>query len=297
MNMEKKKKRRGDRKDGIWLRDVDAMHTIMPYLYPNRADNEAFIQESIELENIEKYLGKKNNALSEGEEEYKLFYVLLAALVKTLTLRPKMNRFIKGGRMYQRDELSLAFVVKKKFSDNGAEALAFMKFDENTTLDDVRRKISAEINDCRSEKADNSTDKMDMLKKLPRFVLRFVMWLLHKLDERGRVPDALIKTDPNHATCFITNLGSIGLKAGYHHLSNWGTNSIFVVLGKKKKSPIYDDEGNMSMKEVMPIGITLDERIADGYYYSKTVKLLKYLLENPELLETAAKEEVDYERS
>lgn len=53
----------------------------------------------------------------------------------------------------------------------------------------------------------------------------------------------------------------------------------------------------MSMKDILPIGITLDERIADGYYYSKTVKLLKYLLANPELLETAAKEEVDYERS
>ena len=123
------------------------------------------------------------------------------------------------------------------------------------------------------------------------------MWILHKLDECGKVPYSLIKTDPNHATCFITNLGSIGLKSGYHHLSNWGTNSLFIVLGQKKKSPVYDEDGTMSMKDILPIGITLDERIADGYYYSKTVKLLKYLLANPELLETAAKEEVDYERS
>lgn len=295
--MEKKKKRRGDRRDGTWLRNIDAMHAFMPYLYPNRADNEAFIQESIELENIEKYLAEKNAKLADGEEEYKLFHVLLAALVKTITLRPKMNRFVKGGRMYQRNTLSLAFVVKKKFSDNGAEALAFMEFDGETTIDDVHRKISAEINECRSEKIDNSTAGMDAFTKMPRWLLRIVMWLLHRLDYYGKVPYSLIKTDPNHATCFITNLGSIGLKAGYHHLCNWGTNSLFIVLGQKKKSPIYDDDGNMSMKDTMPIGITLDERIADGYYYSKTVKLLKYLLANPELLETAAKEEVDYERS
>ncbi|MCI5533146.1 MAG: 2-oxo acid dehydrogenase subunit E2 [Firmicutes bacterium] len=295
--MEKKKKRRGDRRDGTWLRNIDAMHAFMPYLYPNRADNEAFIQESIELENIEKYLAEKNAKLADGEEEYKLFHVLLAALVKTITLRPKMNRFVKGGRMYQRNTLSLAFVVKKKFSDNGAEALAFMEFDGETTIDDVHRKISAEINECRSEKIDNSTAGMDAFTKMPRWLLRIVMWVLHRLDYYGKVPYSLIKTDPNHATCFITNLGSIGLKAGYHHLCNWGTNSLFIVLGQKKKSPIYDDDGNMSMKDTMPIGITLDERIADGYYYSKTVKLLKYLLANPELLETAAKEEVDYERS
>ena len=295
--MEKTKKRRGDRKDGTWLRDVDALHVIMPYLYPNKADNEAFIMEDIPLEPIEKYLAARNAGLGAGEEEYKLFHVLLAAFVKTITLRPKMNRFIKGGRMFQRNSLSVAFVVKKKFSDNGAEALAFKEFDENTTIDDVHRIISEEINECRGDKADNSTDKMDMLKKLPRFILRFVMWLLHKLDEWGRVPDSLIKTDPNHASCFITNLGSIGLKAGYHHLSNWGTNSLFVVLGKKKKVPAFNEDGSYRMQDIIPIGLTLDERIADGYYYSKTVKLLKYLLANPELLETAAKEEVDYERS
>ncbi len=295
--MEKTKKKPGDRRDGTWLREVDAMHVIMPYLYPNKTDNEAFIMEDIPLQPIEDYLAARNAKLAEGEEEYKLFHVLLAAFVKTITLRPKMNRFIKGGKMFQRNSLSVAFVVKKKFSDNGAEALAFKEFDENTTIDDVHRIISEEINECRSDKADNSTDKMDMLKKLPRCILRFVMWILHRLDEQGRVPYSLIKTDPNHASCFITNLGSIGLKAGYHHLSNWGTNSLFVVLGKKKKTPIFNEDGSYSMQDTIPIGLTLDERIADGYYYSRTVKLLKYLLANPELLETAAKEEVDYERS
>ena len=295
--MEKTKKRRGDRRDGTWLRDVDALHVIMPYLYPNKADNEAFIMEDIPLAPIEEYLAARNANLAEGEEEYKLFHVLVAAFVKTITLRPKMNRFIKGGKMFQRNSLSVAFVVKKKFSDSGAEALAFKEFDENTTIEDVHRIISEEINECRSDKADNSTDKMDGLKKLPRFILSFVMWLLHRLDECGRVPYSLIKTDPNHASCFITNLGSIGLKAGYHHLSNWGTNSLFVVLGKKKKVPAFHEDGSYTMQDIIPIGLTLDERIADGYYYSKTVKLLKYLLANPELLETAAKEEVDYERN
>ena len=110
------KKRWGDRRDAVWLRDLDALHVFMPYLYPNRADNEAFISETIDLENIDRYLAEKNAALPDGEEPYKLFYLLLSALVKTITLRPKMNRFIKGGRVYQRDKLSLAFVVKSSFA-------------------------------------------------------------------------------------------------------------------------------------------------------------------------------------
>ena len=288
------KKRWGDRRDAVWLRNLDAMHVFMPYLYPNRADNEAFISETIDLENIETYLAEKNAALPDGEEPYKLFYLLLAALVKTITLRPKMNRFIKGCRVYQRDMLSLAFVVKKQFQDDAHEALAFLEFDENTTIEDVRRKLAAEIHECRSDKVDNSTAGMDMLGKLPRPILRFVMWILHKLDFYGKVPYSLVKTDPNYATCFVTNLGSIGLKAGYHHLSNWGTNSIFIVIGEKKLQPRWEADGSMTMREVLQLGLTLDERIADGYYYSKTVKLLKYLLHNPQLLETPANEEVNY---
>lgn len=282
---QKYKKRAGDRKDARWLRDLDALHAFVPYLYPNRADNEAYICERIDLTNINQYIEKKN--AENPEMQYKLFQIIIAALVKTITLRPKMNRFVKGGRIYQRNVLSAAFVVKKEFADDGGEALAFVEFDEDTDIDSVRQKIYDIIHKCRGTVMDNSTQGMDTLTKLPRFVLRFVMWILHKLDYYGRVPDFLIKEDPNYATVFVTNLGSIGLKSGYHHLSNWGTNSIFVVLGEKKV---------VNGREVIDIGLTLDERIADGYYYSKTVKLLKHLLHNPELLETPAKEEVDYER-
>ena len=37
----------GDRRDGTYLKNIDSMHTIMPLMYPNRCDNEAFISEPI----------------------------------------------------------------------------------------------------------------------------------------------------------------------------------------------------------------------------------------------------------
>ena len=138
---------------------------------------------------------------------------------------------------------------------------------------------------------------MGFFAKMPRWMLRIAVWILHKLDFYGKVPEFLVKTDPNYASVMISNLGSIGLKAGYHHLSNWGTNSIFVVMGEKKVRPVYDEEGNMTMKETLDLGLTLDERLADGYYYSKSVKLLKHLLDNPQLLERPAGEEVDYDKN
>ena len=37
----------------------------------------------------------------------------------------------------------------------------------------------------------------------------------------------------------------------------------------------YDEAGAQDPHQVIPLGITLDERIADGYYYSGTVALVK----------------------
>ena len=91
---------------------------------------------------------------------------------------------------------------------------------------------------------------------------------------------------------FFSNLGSIKLNANYHLLCNWGTTSIFLVIGKKHLAPIYDEKGNMEMHEVVDLSITLDERIADGYYYSKSVQILKHLLQHPEMLNERADCEV-----
>ena len=78
-------------------------------------------------------------------------------------------------------------------------------------------------------------------------------------------------------------------------MTNWGTCSIFCIIGEKKMTPQFDAEGNVTMRETVELGLTIDERLADGYYYAKSIRLFKYLLQHPELLELPAKEMVDYE--
>lgn len=290
---EKKKKRMGDRFDATLVRNIDPLHWFMPYIYPNRADNEAFVREEFDLTNLNAFLAKKNEGLDHAHR-YTIFHAVCAAVVKAVTLRPQMNRFIQGRRLYQRDELSLGFVVKKQFKDNADEGLAFIKFPEDTTIDSLHERIMKEIFECRSDKMDNSTAGMEMFTHLPRWLMRIVMWVLHRLDFYGRVPYDLIKADPNYASVFLTNLGSIKLNAGYHHLSNWGTTSVFVIIGEKAMKPYFHEDGTFDMRDTLSIGITLDERIADGYYYAKTVRLIKKLIECPELLDRPANEEVDY---
>jgi len=69
---------------------------------------------------------------------------------------------------------------------------------------------------------------------------------------------------------------------------------VFAVVGKMYEKPVFSADGSFEMRKTVDLGLTIDERIADGFYYAKTIRILKYILENPQLLDTPAKEEIDY---
>lgn len=281
------KRKWGDRRDGTLLRDIDAMHYVMPLMYPNRCDNEAFMTMRINLEKTEEYLRKR--AQKHPGEKMAIFQVVIAATLKTIWLRPHMNRFIANKNMYQRNEVTAAFTVKKTFSDEGDETLARVVAEEGDTLETLNRKIIEQIEFCKTS-TDASTDAINVIKKLPGKQLIGV--IARFLDRHGWMPKSVIATDPYQCSVVLSNLGSIGLNVGYHHLMNWGTTSIFIVIGKKRKTPHYDAEGNRTMRKELCISATIDERISDGFYYARTLKLMKKLVENPELLELPIEQEV-----
>lgn len=291
--MQKEKKRWGDRKDGKLLRKLDSMHFIMPLIFPNRCDNEAFISQRIDLTNADAYLSKIN--AENPQFKYTLFHLIVAAMIKCVTLRPKLNRFIANKNTYQRNEVSASFVIKKQFSDNSLEGLAFVHAKPDSTLHTIHEDIRRQVQDCRVGKIDSSSDSMDLFNRMPRFLSKFLVWIVTRLDVHGWVPQSLIETDPYYSSVVLSNLGSIRLQSGYHHLTNWGTNSIFVAVGQIKMRPFFQEDGSFSMKNSIDLGLTIDERLADGYYYSKTVRLLQYLLEHPQTLELPMSQEVPYD--
>ena len=87
------------------------------------------------------------------------------------------------------------------------------------------------------------------------------------------------------------------MNASYHHLANWGTNSLFVVVGEKHMHPFYAPDGTCTVREALDLGFTIDERIADGVYFSKTMRLVRHLLQHPELLDAPVLQPVDLDLS
>ena len=276
-------KKMGDRRDGTLIRNIDSMHIIMPLMYPDRCDNEAYMRVLVDLTEIDKYLEKKN--AGQPRYKYTLFQLVIAAMLKVMVLRPKMNRFIANKNIYQRNCYTAAFTMKKTFDDDGDEVLTRTVVTPDSTLEDVRKQMLKQIIACREEdKKDQSTEGMDMLQKLPRPLLKAAGAVARSLDRHGWIPESIVATDPFQSSVVLSNIGSLHIPGGYHHLTNWGTTSVMCMVGEISERAFRID-GKSEYHRAVELGITIDERIADGYYYAKTVRYLKYILAHPEILE------------
>lgn len=282
-----KKRRIGDRRDGAQLRNIDSMHYIMPLMYPNRCDNEAYMKLAIDISDTENYIKEYNKA--HPDSRIAIFDVVIAAALKLVRLRPQMNRFIANQTLYQRNNITAAFTVKKEFRDDGDETLARIVAEDDDTLESISRKVREQIALCKTQN-DESTEAMNAIMKIPG--KHIVGAIARFLDKHGWMPQSVIATDPYQCSVVLTNLGSLGLDIGYHHLMNWGTNSIFVIVGTKKNRPHFDANGNVTMKRELDLAFTIDERISDGFYYARSMKLMKMLVENPALMESPLSQEV-----
>lgn len=260
------------RKDAVLLNDPDPFHSIVPYVMPKRTEAEVSSEVTFDITELLSFIKKHNE---EQGTNYKLFHCICMAIAKTIYHRPKMNIFIAGRKFWQRNDITLSFVAKQKFADEAQETLMTLKVDGDMDLDRVSKIILGDVKKARSS-GTNSLDKtMELVGKLPRFVLEIFFWILSRMEYHGIYPEDLAKGDPNYTTCLLSNLGSIGAENCYHHLSNFGTNSMMGTIGT-----MYKEEGRDKVK----MTITLDERIADGFYFAKSLKLLKYILEHPEML-------------
>lgn len=290
----KKKRKWGDRRDGRRVK-APGLQTVMCHLMPNRTDCEVYLNDKLDVTELLKFIEKKNAE----HPEYKttVFHCAVMALARMVKERPLMNRFIQGRRMYERDEISVAFVVKRRFADGADESLMFFVPKDEDTLDPISRKIVGDVRETR--KSETSTGGVDALidgfAKIPRIILMAAIRIIRWLDFWGINPKALTDGDPNYSTLFCSNLGSIKAPSVYHHLNNYGTNSMMITFGTVHKEEMLMEDGHKEIRDVLDFGATLDERIADGFYFARSFRLIRHIFANPELLDKPLGENSGFE--
>ena len=271
----------GFRSDGRKLKSIPPFFKIIPQVMRTRGDSQVYYDYDIPITQMDEYINKK------AEEGIKISYmnIIYAAMVRLIAQRPQLNRFIMNGRTYARNDIYISLAIKKSLSDDGEETTIKLPFNGTENIFEIKEKLDKVISENKDTTKENDTDILaKSLSLIPTFFLKIAVSFIMFLDKHGMLPKAIINVSPFHTSAFLTNVASLGIDAIFHHLYDFGTTGLFLAMGKKKKSYIYEDE-EFKQEKCISLAFVCDERICDGYYFASSVKIFNRYLKKPELLE------------
>lgn len=271
----------GLRCDGRKLKTLDPLFRVIPHVMKERNDAHVYYTQDLPLKPLDDYIAKKD---SEG---IKMSYmnIIYAALIRLLAEKPSLNRFIMDGRTYARNDITISLAIKKGMTEESEETNIKLHFTGRENIFEIKEKLDSSIAQNKEVTAQNNTDAfVKLLSHMPDFLYKFIVNTLMFLDKHGMMPKAIVELSPFHTSAYLTNLGSLGIDPIYHHIYNFGTVGIFLAMGKKKKSYIYEDD-NIIQEKAITLKWVADERICDGFYYASALKSFYRYLKKPELLE------------
>ena len=265
----------GRRPDGTLVKGLSTMRAFMPFISPRR--NESLVYYTMEIDPdpalafVDEY-----NRKARPEQPLTLFMIYLRSLALALAARPHVNRFVAGGRLWQRKEIWFTFSAKMALEDGSPLVTVRRRFDQDASLEAMCEGIHERLSGRRGGKKTTSDSEMSLALRLPPSLVRLAVGLLHRANQLGVLPKSMIDDDPLFASAFAANLGSVDMNSGYHHLWEYGTCSIFAMMGRIHTR--LDGSRYFEMK------YSYDERMADGLYAGITMEMIKQGVENPESL-------------
>ena len=265
----------GRRPDATLVRDLPAIRRFMPFVSPRRNESLVYFAQELDVEAALAFVEERNRNRP-PERPLTLFHLLLRAIARTVAERPRLNRFTAGGRIWQRDGVWLSFSAKLRFDLDAPILTVKRRFPEGESLDEMADGLLSGLRQGRSGRPSTSDREMGLLLRLPPFVVRLLMRLVRAADAHGLVPRAMIEGDPLYCSAFVTNLGSVGLEAGYHHLWEYGNCPIFCVIGRVRPGP--------AGRRLVTLKWTYDERVEDGFYCARALEKLGETIGKPETL-------------
>lgn len=268
------------RADGKRIKNADPMYTVAAYIMNKRVDSMNMITIDIPVEPVKEYL----NAKRKQGKNISHMAVVMAAFIRTMKEFPELNRFVVNKKIYQRNEIAVGMVVLQP-GDSGHGTMSKMYFEENNTIFEVNDIINNYVERNRQTPKSNGTEKMiKFLLSVPG-ILPVGVALFKWMDKHGLLPKFIIDMSPFHMSFGITNLASIRTNHIFHHCYEFGTTSMFLAMGNTREVP-HRKGNEIVFEKCMPIGVTMDERVASGAYFAMAFRKMRTYLRNPELLET-----------
>ena len=264
------------RPDGMMVGYLHPYRKLLLYIMPTKAESTVYYEDEILADGLLEYVEQAREKFDAN-----MSHVLVAATAGALRKNPNMNRFVMGRRLYQRDGVWITFSMKRKKLDKKSK-LATVKLEMfgDETFAELTKRVNEKIDVQRSDQVTYEDRELGLFAKVPRPILRFFVELFKTVDYFNLLPGEFIENDGLYTSAFLANLGSLGMKPGYHHLFEWGNCPIFIMVGEVEER-VVAVEGKPAVRKVLPLKVTYDERLDDGLTAKGAIDTIVEILSNP----------------
>jgi hypothetical protein len=264
------------RSDGDLVRDEAPVRRIMPYLMRGRNESAVYHESTYRIGAARAWLKAYNRA---HPHRATLFHLLAYACGVALHRKPRLNRFVSGGRLYQRRGVQLSFVAKREMTETGADATVKLEVPAGEPFPAFSARLARDVEQART--TDRAVDReVALVLLLPGPLVAAAVALVRALDRWNLLPAFMTRDDPMYASLFLANLGSAGVSDAWHHLFEYGTVSIFGAMSAPRRS-VFAGRGGATVEEALGVRWTFDERIDDAFSSSRALAIVQRIMEDP----------------
>lgn len=267
--------------DGTEIKGLPAFTIVNPIVMPSKLDAAIYFEQELDVTETMEYIHDVNKELIKRREILTLFEVVMCATARTIALRPRLNRFIMRRRYYQRNRITFNFIAKKELTDEGEEVSVKIPFGPFETLETVARTAKRYIKKATSGEGLKTEELVNFFARFSPGLLKVISDAIDWLDSRNVFMGDVVETDPMWCSVFLTNVGSFGIEAPFHHLYERGNCHFFMAVGKVRTEFVIGAGGKAVPRRKLTLRYTYDDRIADGIYMATSLEILKRFIEHP----------------
>ena len=276
------------------VKDYTGMMQISCDIKPNRSVSDVFINQKMDVTELVKYLEKKKKK----GEDVTFYHAVVTGIGKVYYNRPYLNRFVQNRHLFEHNDIVIGFVAKTAFNDKAEELMIMLKIEPDDNIFTLSKKIADKVHGIRDPKGNfekkGGNNIIDVLGHLPNIIRVPVIGLLKWMDKKGILPASIEEDNLYYSSIILSNLGRLHSPAIFHNITDFGNSSALATIGEVRDEVVVRN-GKQEIRKLCEFGINLDERIADGYYFIKSIQMLQYIFDHPEMLEENANEKIETE--
>ncbi len=256
-----------------------AWRKMATVIYDRPTDARVFGSLEVEVDGALAYIAKRR----EEGVRLTITHIVTAALARALAHdAPTLNCFVRRGRIYPRQDVSIMLAV-----DVGGRDMSGVRIRDadKKTVTEISGEVIARARKKEGEEKDKLVRKKDSLSKLPfplrRAAFAAIRWAVYEAGLNLRFTGL---HENMFGSALITNIGTLGLNTGFPALLPASNLPMVIAMGKIERRPVVRDE-EIVIRSMLPLSGTFDHRIVDGHQVGIIAQAIRDRLADPEALD------------